>query len=260
MTSKTATIQYKPVTSLTGNNNTFAHYSHVAIIKYHMHYPIFMPCTSAAVISLKSYLCTVWTQVSCQAISPTNGLGTRLVQLRNRSNVERCGGKRGYCVCTFVSKWILVHSVCSDDSSQCWWHSEDISASNSGQVSSDCALLTMAVKVMTLKGLMWLGKYGCTHLSRQRTLLFVFLLFLCGYFSHIVCTSIASYWFLLVLQNLLGKCVHCFAQFTACFTCVSRQLANMLRLIDASGSSRHSSPPAHCLWLCVMDGSWLRYL
>ena len=40
----------------------------------------------------------------------------------------------------------------------------------------------------------------------------------------------------------------------------SQQLANMLRLIDASGGSRHSSPPAHCLWLCVMDGSWLRYL
>ena len=49
-------------------------------------------------------------------------------------------------------------------------------------MSSDCALLTRAVKVMTLKGSVWLGKYGCTHLNRQRTLLFVFLLFLCGYF------------------------------------------------------------------------------
>ena len=48
MTSKIATVQYKPVTSLAGN-------SHVATIKYHMHYPIFMACTGAAVISLTSY-------------------------------------------------------------------------------------------------------------------------------------------------------------------------------------------------------------
>ena len=53
-------------------------------------------------------------------------------------NVEICGG-----VSSFASKWILVHSVCSDDSSQCWWHSEDISTSDFGQVSSDCALLTV---------------------------------------------------------------------------------------------------------------------
>ena len=52
--------------------------SHVATIKYHMHYPIFMACTGGAVISLTSYPYTVWTRVSCQAVSPMNGLGTRL--------------------------------------------------------------------------------------------------------------------------------------------------------------------------------------
>ena len=52
--------------------------SHVATIKYHMHYPIFMACTGGAVIFLTSYPYTAWTQVSCQAVSPTNGLGTRL--------------------------------------------------------------------------------------------------------------------------------------------------------------------------------------
>jgi len=40
----------------------------MATIKYHMHYPIFMAWTGAAVISLTSYLYTVWTQVCCQAI------------------------------------------------------------------------------------------------------------------------------------------------------------------------------------------------
>ena len=51
MASKTATIQYKPVTSLAGNNNTLAHYEQsMATIKYHMHYPISMACMSAAVI------------------------------------------------------------------------------------------------------------------------------------------------------------------------------------------------------------------
>ena len=52
--------------------------SHVAMIKYHMHYPIFVAHTGGAVISLTSYPYTVWTRVSCQAVSPTNGLGTRL--------------------------------------------------------------------------------------------------------------------------------------------------------------------------------------
>ena len=62
--------------------------SHVASIKYHMHYPIFMACTGAAVMFLTSYPYTVWTRVSCQAVSPTNGLGTRLIQplsYRNRA-------------------------------------------------------------------------------------------------------------------------------------------------------------------------------
>ena len=54
--------------------------SHVVTIKYHMHYPIFMACTGGAVISLTSYPYTVCTRVSCQAVSPTNGLGTRLHQ------------------------------------------------------------------------------------------------------------------------------------------------------------------------------------
>ena len=52
----------KPVTSLAGKNNALAHYeqsnSHVATIKYHIHYPIFMAFTGAAVISLMSYLYT----------------------------------------------------------------------------------------------------------------------------------------------------------------------------------------------------------
>ena len=39
-----------------------------------MHYPIFMACTGAAVIFLTSHPYTVWTQVSYQAVSPTNGL------------------------------------------------------------------------------------------------------------------------------------------------------------------------------------------
>ena len=48
---KMATVQYKPATNLAGNNNVLAHYSHVATIKYHMHYPIFMACTGGAVES-----------------------------------------------------------------------------------------------------------------------------------------------------------------------------------------------------------------
>ena len=66
---KTATVQYKPVTSLTDNSNAHAHYSHVAMNKHHMHYPIFMACTGAA----------IRIRVSCQAVSHTNGLSTRLV-------------------------------------------------------------------------------------------------------------------------------------------------------------------------------------
>ena len=45
------TAQYKPATSLSGNNNALAHYEQ-ATIKYHMHCPIFMACTGGAVISL----------------------------------------------------------------------------------------------------------------------------------------------------------------------------------------------------------------
>ena len=78
MTGKTATVQYKPVTTLADNKSALAHWSHVAMIKYHMQYPVFMACTGTAVISLTSYPYIVWTWVSYQAVSPTNGLGTRL--------------------------------------------------------------------------------------------------------------------------------------------------------------------------------------
>ena len=63
---KTAAIEYKPVTSLAGNN-ALVHHSHVAIIKYHMHYQILMAYT-------------VLTRVSYQAVSLTNGLDTSIGQ------------------------------------------------------------------------------------------------------------------------------------------------------------------------------------
>ena len=81
MTSKTVTIQYKPVTSLAAINNIshITNNSHVATIKYHMHYPIFMACMECScnlldVISIYSLI-----PVSYQAVSPTNGLGMRLM-------------------------------------------------------------------------------------------------------------------------------------------------------------------------------------
>ena len=59
MTSKTATIQYKPVTSLAGKKKKTTKKmhlhitrSHTATFKYHMHYPIWMAYVSAAVISV----------------------------------------------------------------------------------------------------------------------------------------------------------------------------------------------------------------
>ena len=55
MTGKTATVQYKPVTTLADNKSALAHWSHMAMIKYHMQYPVFMACTGTAVISLTSY-------------------------------------------------------------------------------------------------------------------------------------------------------------------------------------------------------------
>ena len=75
-TSKTATIQYKPVTSLASNNNELTHYKQSC--GYNQIYPIFMACKGTSVISLTSYPYIVWTRVSCQAVSPTNGLGMRL--------------------------------------------------------------------------------------------------------------------------------------------------------------------------------------
>ena len=59
MTSKTATIDYKPVTSLAANNNWHITNSHVATFKYHMHYPVSMACMGAAVISVMLYPDTV---------------------------------------------------------------------------------------------------------------------------------------------------------------------------------------------------------
>ena len=57
--------------------------SHMAIIKYHMHYPIFMACTGAAVIFMTSNPYTVWTSVTYQAVSPTNNLAMWLKLTRN---------------------------------------------------------------------------------------------------------------------------------------------------------------------------------
>ena len=48
-----ATIQYKPVTSLADNQtHSLIMNSHMASIKNHMHYPIFMACTGAAACNL----------------------------------------------------------------------------------------------------------------------------------------------------------------------------------------------------------------
>ena len=54
-------IQYELVTSLAGNNNALAHSHGYNKISHalSMHYPIFMACTDAAVISLTSHLYTV---------------------------------------------------------------------------------------------------------------------------------------------------------------------------------------------------------
>ena len=52
---KTATVQYKPSTSLDGNNNALAHYEQSRGYDHiHMHYPLFMACTGGAVIFLTS--------------------------------------------------------------------------------------------------------------------------------------------------------------------------------------------------------------
>ena len=82
---KTATVQYKPATSLAGNKNALAHYEQSRgynQISHALSNIRFMACTGGAVISLTSYPYTVCTRVSCQAVSPTNGLGTRLLYLR----------------------------------------------------------------------------------------------------------------------------------------------------------------------------------
>ena len=73
---KTATIQYKPATSLAGNSNTLAHYEQSR--GYDQIWHAYSWCTGWAVISVTSYPYTLWTRVSCQAVSPMNGLGMRL--------------------------------------------------------------------------------------------------------------------------------------------------------------------------------------
>ena len=86
LTIKTATIQYKPVTSLAGNNMLTTHLhitnSHVATFKCYISHALsnILGCTSAAVISVTSYPDIVWIRVS--SISPTNGQGTRLTHSR----------------------------------------------------------------------------------------------------------------------------------------------------------------------------------
>ena len=111
------------------------------------------------------------------------------VQLRNKF-VEIWwgweGGGGGGGVSIFVSKWILVYSVCSDDSSQCWWHSEDISTSDFGQVSSDSALLTV---ISFDWSWLWHRRNWCDWVTiavlNWALLLFVLLLFV-WLLSHVV--------------------------------------------------------------------------
>ena len=57
LTGKTATIQYKPVTSLAGSNNVLAHYEQSHGYDQTSH--ALSACTGAAVISLTPYLYTV---------------------------------------------------------------------------------------------------------------------------------------------------------------------------------------------------------
>ena len=69
MTSKTATIQYKPVMSLAKYNNTLAHFKMSRGFDQISHaLSNIMACTGAAVIFLTSYPYTVWNRVSCQAV------------------------------------------------------------------------------------------------------------------------------------------------------------------------------------------------
>ena len=59
MTSKTATVQYKPVMSLAYKNNTLAHCKQPQGYDQISHGLSFMACMGAAVISVTSYLDTV---------------------------------------------------------------------------------------------------------------------------------------------------------------------------------------------------------
>ena len=76
---KTATVQYKPATSLAGNNNALAHYEQspgydqISHALSNIHGLYGWSCNLLDVISVYSLY-----RVSCQAVSPTNGLGTRL--------------------------------------------------------------------------------------------------------------------------------------------------------------------------------------
>ena len=76
-------------------------------IKHHIHYPIFMACTGAVVISVMSDPYTFWTQVNYQAISPTYSLGMRLACkcIIERINKKLLECKRGWFIET---SWKLV--------------------------------------------------------------------------------------------------------------------------------------------------------
>ena len=82
--------------------------SHVATIKYHMHYPIFMACTGGAVISLTSYPYTA-------SLNPG--------KLPGRFSYERPGYEARYTLMRFrlikngvvtLMTFTLFRGVCSD--------------------------------------------------------------------------------------------------------------------------------------------------
>ena len=70
---KTATVQYKPATSLAGNNNALAHYEQSRGYDQISH-------ALSNIHGLYGWSCNLFDgiSVSCQAVFPTNSLGTRL--------------------------------------------------------------------------------------------------------------------------------------------------------------------------------------
>ena len=104
MTTKTATIQYKLVTSLAGKNkkkqkkmHLHITRSHTATFKYHMHYPIWMAYVSAAVISVTFPDIVTW---NSQAVCPTNGLGTTRLVISVKTNKQN---KTKFCCCCQIT-------------------------------------------------------------------------------------------------------------------------------------------------------------